>query len=174
MPPPTMQRTIRRATPDDAATLTELTFRSKAYWGYDAAFMEASRPVLTVTAAMIENSTTFVLEEAGRVRGYYALEKPEGDSILLESLFIDADAIGTGCGQALLKHALEQSAMMGFRIVNFEADPNAEGFYHKMGAERIGQRESLIPGRFLPQMRFVLDEDTHVNRDTEERRADVR
>ncbi len=174
MPPPTRQRTIRRATPDDAAILTELTFRSKAHWGYSAEFMETARLALTITPAMIENSVAFVLEEVGRVCGYYALEKPDGDSILLESLFIDADAIGTGCGEALLKHALAQAAEGGHRIVKLEADPNAEGFYRRMGAERIGQRESSIPGRFLPMMRFVLNGADDVDCESQQRRTDVR
>lgn len=174
MPPSTRQRTIRRATPEDAALLSELTFRSKAHWGYSAEFMETARPALTVTPAMIENSVAFVLEDEGRVSGYYVLEKPDGNSIVLESLFIDADAIGTGCGEALLKHALAQAAEGGYCIVNLEADPNAEGFYRRMGAERIGQRESSIPGRFLPIMRFVLSGVDDVDCESEQRRADVR
>jgi len=32
-----------------------------------------------------------------------------------------------------------------------DADPNAEGFYLKMGAERVGESPSgSIPGRMLP------------------------
>jgi hypothetical protein len=36
------------------------------------------------------------------------------------------------------------------------ADPYAESFYAKYGAERIGEAPSgSIPGRFLPRMRFT-------------------
>ncbi len=37
------QDTIRRAKPEEAQLLTELCMRSKAYWGYDAAFLEGFR-----------------------------------------------------------------------------------------------------------------------------------
>ena len=32
---------IREARPDEAELLSELAFRSKAHWGYDAEFLEA-------------------------------------------------------------------------------------------------------------------------------------
>ena len=40
---------IRLARPDEADHLTALATRSKAYWGYDASFMEACVPALTIS-----------------------------------------------------------------------------------------------------------------------------
>jgi len=38
-----------------------------------------------------------------------------------------------------------------------QGDPNAEGFYRAMGAERIGEQEShSIPGRMLPLFSLSL------------------
>ena len=40
---------LRPARPEEAPALTELCLRSKAVWGYDAAFMQACRRELTMT-----------------------------------------------------------------------------------------------------------------------------
>jgi hypothetical protein len=45
----------------------------------------------------------------------------------------------------------------GLRKIRIDADPNAEGFYHRMGAITLGCVPSdSIEGRFLPTMEFVL------------------
>ena len=40
----------RSAKPEEADALSALAFRSKAYWGYGAEFLEACRSELTLTA----------------------------------------------------------------------------------------------------------------------------
>jgi len=67
----------------------------------------------------------------------------------------------SGVGRALLEHALQTACALGYRFMDFESDPNAEGFYRKMGAVRIGERPTPISGqseRVLPKMRFELKE----------------
>ncbi len=159
-PKPNAQSVIRRARPDESDVLTDLTVRSKAYWGYDAEFMKIARPALVVTAQQIQNNPAYVLERNGAILGYYTLEKPKGDDIILESLFVAPEAIGSGGGSQLLRHALQMAQHLGYRTVTLDSDPNAEGFYRRMGAEQIGQRPGAIPGRFLPTMRFTLDVDS--------------
>jgi GNAT superfamily N-acetyltransferase len=159
-PPPTSsQRLIRRATADDSALLTDITFRAKAYWGYSPSLMEEWRAIIGVPPELIRNNPVYVLEETGRVCGYYSLEHPDGDQIMLENLFIDPDVIGSGVGRALLQHALALAASLGYQTVGLESDPHAEGFYLRMGAVRIGEHPAPIPGqpeRVLPEMRFLI------------------
>ena len=46
----------------------------------------------------------------------------------------------------------------GRGALEFESDPNAEGFYLRMGARKIGEQVSdFQAGRILPVMRFDLD-----------------
>jgi hypothetical protein len=41
--------------------------------------------------------------------------------------------------------------------VYFDSDPNAEGFYRRMGATTVGDAPSgSVPGCRLPSMEFVL------------------
>ncbi len=148
---------IRRATPEDSVPLTTLTVASKAYWGYDDDFMRKAIPYMKVTADEIARHHVYVLEMNARIVGYYQLEARTPEMMWLESLFIAPEAIGHGCGRALMDHARALAASLGARKIAFESDPNAEAFYARLGAVRVGERESpILKGRVLPLMEIAL------------------
>ena len=139
---------IRPARAGEAATLSELAMRSKAHWGYDGAFMEKVRPILTLDEDDLAASPVYVLDGGGTAVGMYRLTgtPPSGE---LEDLWVDPSGIGHGHGRQLFEHALATAATLGFDELAIEADPNAEGFYAAMGATRVGERGSPS-GRTLP------------------------
>lgn len=149
--------TVRPARLDEAKELTQLMQRSKAYWGYDEAFMTLFRSELQVTAEAIREGIVYVLVRDGERLGYYRFLKPEG-KLLLEDLFIEPDTIGKGYGKMLFQHAVSVARELGFGEFTFDSDPNAEAFYLHLGAERVSQRESRIKGRFIPQMIYRIPE----------------
>ena len=144
----TPEGVIRPARAGEAETLTSLALRSKAHWGYDTAFMEVLRPILTVTEDALEASPVHVLDAADGPSGWYRLTgvPPRGE---LEDLWLDPSAIGHGAGRRLFEHALGTASALGFTQLSIEADPHAEGFYLAMGAMRVGKRRSPS-GRTLP------------------------
>jgi ribosomal protein S18 acetylase RimI-like enzyme len=147
---------LRAARPDEAALLGEIALRAKGYWGYDQEFLEACRQELTFTAADAQQRRIVVAETAGTVAGFYSLDgqPPEGE---LGNMWIEPDAIGTGLGRRLWTHAIEAAQTAGFKELRIESEPNAEGFYLAMGAERTGETPSgSIPGRVLPLMTFKV------------------
>lgn len=147
---------IRPARPDEAAILSEVAFRSKAYWGYDAALMELCRPLLTYTEALIDEGQFWVYD-APPVVGLYRLLPSDDQTIILEDLFIAPEAIGRGLGDQLFQHAVAQARQQGAALLTLEADPHAEGFYRKQGMERCGERPSTIfPNQALILMRLRL------------------
>ncbi|MDN4094710.1 GNAT family N-acetyltransferase [Brevibacillus agri] len=90
---------------DEAGALSDLCFRSKAYWGYSDAFMEACREDLTVTPDYIETGLVIVLEDENRLLGFMGLEQlEESGRWLLKDLFVEPDAIGKGYGKTLWEH----------------------------------------------------------------------
>src|SRR5689334_1223256 len=97
---------IRPARVEEAAALTDVALRSKAHWGYDAAFMDACRADLTISGDDIRQGLVFVLEEAERLIGFYALWGT-GDDLLLTDLFVVPERIGRGHGCQLWEHAVE-------------------------------------------------------------------
>lgn len=148
---------IRRATADDAPRLTELAMRSKAHWGYDAAFLAACREELTVSPQAIAAHTVFVAERGTVALGFYAVTRALEGACELEALFVDPQAIGTGLGKRLFEHATRQARDLGAARLVIESDPNAAGFYQAMGAAASGQCLSKsIPGRSLPVFELTL------------------
>jgi len=148
--------TIRPALPHEAAALTDLLRRSKRYWGYDDAFMEAARPQLVITAASIEQDQVEALILDGQVRGFFRLCHRENNphKLWLEDLFLDPAVIGQGWGRIMWNRVIEAAASLDYRVLEWETDPHAEPFYQRMGAVTVGQSESSIfPGRLLPVMR---------------------
>ncbi len=147
---------IRPARASEADELSALALRSKGYWGYDDDFLEACRAELTYTAEQCMSGAMMVAERAGRAVGFYLLggTPPVGE---LLALFVDVDAIGSGIGGVLLRHALTAAGEQEFRALMLDADPDAQPFYVRHGAVRVGEAPSgSIPGRVLPQLRFEL------------------
>ena len=151
---------IRPARPAEAAALSDLAFRSKAYWGYDAAFMEACRAELTYTPGQVAEGGVVVAERAGRCVGFYVLERRSPAEVELEALFVDPGHIGRGIGRALLEHARREAAAWGASRMIVQSDPHAAPFYRAAGGVLTGRRPSgSIPGRRLPTFTFDLAPD---------------
>lgn len=145
-----MTRTIRAARPNEAALLTELACRSKAFWGYGVPFMAAFRASLTLTPEQIAAWPTFILEAHDTVLGFYTLRELGGRPFL-DDLFVAPEAIGIGVGTALWAHMLGTAEAQGYSRLSIESDPYAEAFYLARGAVRVGSVPStLLEGRHLP------------------------
>ncbi|MBR1270158.1 GNAT family N-acetyltransferase [Bradyrhizobium sp. AUGA SZCCT0222] len=147
---------LRPARPEEAPALTELCLRSKAVWGYDAAFMQACRRELTMTPAVIMSSRVQVAEVDGRLAGV-AEVKSEGDVAQLERLFVEPGMLRAGTGRQLLDWAKATARAAGATTMLIDADPDAAPFYRRMGAVDDGVVPSgSIPGRFIPRLNLSL------------------
>jgi GNAT superfamily N-acetyltransferase len=144
--------------PDQAAALSALALRSKGHWGYGAAFLEACRAELTLTADQAA-AARVVHADDGSVCGFHLLaadldSMPGRGELLM--LFVDPPAIGHGVGRALLEDAVGAAAGRGWSVLRVESDPGAEGFYLANGAVRVGTVPSgSVPGRELPLLELT-------------------
>ncbi|WP_339738407.1 GNAT family N-acetyltransferase [uncultured Maricaulis sp.] len=148
---------LRPARPGEAQALSALCLRSKAHWGYDAAFMAAVEPYLKVTDDAISSGHATVAEAVdGTPLGVCQID-PEGHGGSLDLLFIDPEAIGRGAGRLLFEHAKAQLKALGLPVMTILSDPYAEPAYLHMGARRVEMRSSeVFPGRELPWLEVVL------------------
>ena len=150
---------IRKAAFGDAATLSDLAIRSKAFWGYSPEFMEACVDELSVTHDDIDNSHFhyLVAELGSELVGFYNLEEQDAGEIELGALFVDPAHIGMGIGKALIENAKKCALKLGAKNLFIQGDPNAEKFYRAAGGILTGSKESKsIAGRFLPTFRIPL------------------
>jgi GNAT superfamily N-acetyltransferase len=146
---------IRRVIPGEVSYLNELTGRSVLSWGYEPEFLNWEPQAITVTPEFIASSAVYVLEEAGRIVGYYGLlgEPPE---MVLDKLFVEPDRIGSGCGKRLWRHAVATARELGASVLILASDPNAAPFYRAMGAEWVSEEPTSRPGWALQMFRFSV------------------
>ena len=148
---------LRPAQPADLATLTDICFRSKAHWGYSAAFMEACRDELTMKAKALRQGIVHLAEIEGHPVAVAQLHVRGGGLADLDKLFVAPEAISKGTGVALFGWAVDAARAAGARRLECHADPFAEGFYLRLGMIRAGEVPSQTwPGRLLPHMSLTL------------------
>lgn len=142
--------------PNDLEALNALILRSKAYWGYGESFMRACETELKVTIQLLGQNHFVAATVNGQLAGM-AEVSIESDTAHLEKLFVEPDHMRLGAGRLLFEWAvLTAKTARAVKIV-IESDPEAEPFYTKMGAKRVGMAPSgSIPGRQLPELEFRL------------------
>jgi ribosomal protein S18 acetylase RimI-like enzyme len=129
---------IRRATTDDVATLTHIAHEAKRYWGYPEHWIKHWQDELTISSDFVNANDVYLLANDDEVCGFYALVV-RNDKAELEHLWVAPQHIGTGVGKELFLHAMRRAGARDVSEVQISSDPNAEGFYQKMGAHRIGE-----------------------------------
>ena len=148
---------IRYAVPNEAEALSQIAIKAKAHWGYPENLMKVWKPTLTFSPKYFnENESWVAVVDNGPV-AFYTLQEKAGTG-WIENLWVLPEYIGKGVGRQLFLHALSRAREMGYTILQLEADPNAAGFYEKMGMSRIGERRSEADGqpRVLPIMEIDL------------------
>jgi len=150
---------IRKVHNSEARAITDLGLRSKAYWGYDDAFMQACKLEMTHTPGDLSDSKCVyrVAEQGGSLVGFYKLLDLTASKVCLDALFVDPPFIGRGVGTVLFEHAVKVAKGFGAQHLVTQSDPFAEKFYLALGGKLVGQLESgSIDGRFLPLIEFDL------------------
>ena len=144
---------VRLAKPEEAGALTDLAHESKRHWGYPENWISHWKEALTITPEYIAANQVFVAEDDDRIIGFYALVV-SGDRAELDHMWVSPDHLGTGVGKALFVHAMRAAKGQSLSEVEILSDPNAEGFYQKMGAYRTGESVSEVDGqpRVLPRL----------------------
>ena len=126
----------------DTDRLREIAYAAKAHWGYDAQRVRDWADSIDLYDGRI------VLVDG---EDAWASIVPQGDVCVLEDLWVDPLAMGRGIGTRLFQRAAEQARELGASRMEWEAEPNAVGFYEKMGGRHIGERTSSW-GRVLSLM----------------------
>ncbi len=158
---------IRLATIADSKALTRLSLASKAYWKYPKEYFEIWKNELTISQDYIHSNDVFVYEINNSIIGYYSIVNLEkdveisgislGKGIWLEHMFIDPQYIGKGIGTKLFSHLREWCIQTKINKVGILADPNAKGFYKKMGCIYMREYPSTIEGRTTPFLKFHVE-----------------
>ncbi len=148
--------TIRPAQTGEAESLTQIAHDAKRHWGYPEHWLKAWQDDLTILPDFVDRNPVYVAEIEGKVVGFYALILGN-DKGELDHLWVAPSHIGTGVGKELFLHAMQTAAKRNLGEVEILSDPNAEGFYQKMGAHRIAEDVSELDGQKRTLPRLTID-----------------
>lgn len=152
-----MNNLIQKATLRDSQELSELTFESKAYWGYAKEQLDEWHDDLLVSEKYIENNEVFLTKKNDRIIGYYSFKIISDSTVKLDNIFIQPKYIGKGLGTILMEDFLYRMKESQITVVTLDSEPNSNQFYQKFGFKTVGQLKSSIPNRFLPIMELNLN-----------------
>jgi len=157
---------FRNALPEEADKLTVLTLNSKRYWGYPDEWMAMWTEDLTIMPEYIEKNMVVLAEENALLLGYVSIIEHASSQIVrvgehhisggffLDNLFINPSYIRKGIGEKLMNIAFDWCKEKQIEALYVYSDPNAKGFYEKMGATCLGEVVSGDNGRALPFLVF--------------------
>lgn len=136
--------------------LTQIAHDAKRHWGYPEHWIKHWQDDLTISPDFVAANQVCVAESDGEVLGFYALIIRD-DKAELDHLWVAPAHIGAGVGKELFLHAMQRAAGKNVSEVEILSDPNAEGFYRKMGAHRSGETVSEIEGQPRSLPRLTID-----------------
>jgi GNAT superfamily N-acetyltransferase len=148
---------IRCVVPAEAGDLSRIALAAKRQWGYPERWMQIWAPQLTFTPEYFEMNPSWVAELEGDPIAFYTLLE-KGGTAWIENMWVLPQYIGKGVGKQLFHHALSYARERGWKSLQLEAEPNAAGFYEKMGMRKIGETSYELDGRprILPIMEMIL------------------
>jgi len=98
-----------------------------------------------------------VVEQDGVPIAFSTVQERDGN-FWIEHMWVLPEYMGKGIGKQLFAHTLDLVRQRGYQTLQLEADPNAVGFYKKMGLHIIGEHQYELDGqpRILPLMEIKL------------------
>lgn len=147
---------IEKANIEENEILTNITKKSKAYWGYSPEQILMWSNNLTISKEYIEKNDVFKLIFENKIIGYYSYIKEENHTVKLDNLFVLPEYIGKGFGKYLMDDFTERMRYEKCQKIILDSEPNAEKFYQKIGFKKIGEFETSIKNRFMPIMEMKL------------------
>jgi GNAT superfamily N-acetyltransferase len=152
---------IRRARADEGERLREIAVAAKGHWGYDPDVVRRWGATIDFSPDALRE--TYVAESDGRVVAWHRLD-PREDVAWLADMWVEPEWIGQGVGSLLFRHALERASELGAKTMEWEAEPNAVGFYERVGGRYLRDSEPSEWGRVLPVMGVDIGSETNAQR----------
>lgn len=148
---------FRPVSANDMPILNKMMRAGKAHWGYDQEGLERFMEKFGIRdQAYFDHVIGYVAESPKGIAGYYLFnvgDKPP----TLDQFILDTNLIGKGYGRRLWNHCVKESQKHGWPEFTLWSDPNSQGFYEHMGAEKIDERPMVtVPGKMSPIMKYKV------------------
>jgi GNAT superfamily N-acetyltransferase len=141
---------IRGPEANEIVRLREIAIAAKGHWGYDQERVDRWASESVTREGLLEKDV-YVADVGGKAIAWAALV-PRGDVYWLDDLWVDPEWMGGGVGTRLFEHAADSARERGGARIEWEAEPNAIGFYERVGGRYLRDSEPSEWGRVLPVM----------------------
>jgi GNAT superfamily N-acetyltransferase len=131
-----MEVGIRPVVADEGARLREIAIAAKTHWGYDPDRVRDWAAMGDFSPAGLRKKDFYIAAVGAKVVGW-AAAIGRGDVWWLDDLWIEPEWMGKGIGSRLFHHAADQGRRARAVRMEWEAEPNALGFYEKMGGRYL-------------------------------------
>jgi ribosomal protein S18 acetylase RimI-like enzyme len=147
---------IRDARPEEARALEALQRRSSDVWEeYRAQLAAHPDAIAPPHLAIAERRVRVATDGSGSILGFSVVLPLENDRCELDDLFVEPELMRQGIGRALVHDLIERAHAEGARHVDVIANPNALGFYTRLGFEVSGLESTRFGS--APRMRCDLE-----------------
>ena len=144
---------IRDADADEARALEALQRRASDVWEeYRAPLAAHPDAIAAPHEAIADGRVRVAVDADGRLVGFSAVLSRENGRCELEDLFVEPDVMRLGVGRQLVHDLAERAAAAGATHVDVTANPNALGFYLRVGFVVTGETST----QFGPAPRMAL------------------
>jgi len=146
---------IRDARPEEASALEVLQRRSSDVWEEYRAQLAANPDAIEPPhRAIADGRVRVAVDASGRLLGFSVVLPLGGTRCELDDLFVEPDSMGLGVGRLLVDDVVTRAAGAGASHVDVIANPNARGFYERLGFEITGQASTRFGD--APRMSLAL------------------
>jgi N-acetylglutamate synthase-like GNAT family acetyltransferase len=141
---------IVRARERSLGKINRLIARSKRYWNWPPAYLEAALLLHVLTTDYLQTNHCFeVLATDGALIGFCSVVA-DNPRMILDNLWVTPDLIGRGVGRRTCEHLFRFAREQGWTELWVVPDAPAEGFYRKVGGHgRAGAFASARRARVL-------------------------
>ena len=146
--------TVRKALIGEAAILRSICLQSKRSWGYSDEFMARFSEQTIMDAHSISTDYVVVACQGETIIGWLRMLTNRAPMIL-DDLWVLPTVFGKGVGRLLFNEAICVAKELGQSEFELDSDPNAQGFYERMGCIKVGETFSSM-GRYVPRMRYAV------------------
>ena len=161
-----MNIVILSADEKESNILTSISFAAKRYWNYPEEYFDVWKEELTITPDYINKNQVYVAKINGEVIGFVSLVEVKDDfqvgellitkGFWLDHIFIRPELIGKKVVSKLIEFVKEWCRNQNISYLHILSDPNAKGFYNRIGADYIKEVPSSIKGRTVSLYRLEV------------------
>ena len=148
---------IELSTEQEVTRLNSIIERSKRYWDYSEAYLEAAIPLIQIDARWLQENRGYSIFEENELIGFLGVVQDK-DFWTLDHLWISPSKIRTGIGRQAVDFMVKEAQKFHITKIFLLPDPPAEGFYLRQGARRTGKlvQSRVKDGPMFHEMVFEI------------------